>query len=423
MPVISKGSKGFAFDASARSYDANGHLTIARSHISKACVNPYYGHEIPNAEMLGLDLNKVYYLLRSPEELAKGAHTFAMKPILSKHIPIKDFDTLEEQQKKQYIVGAIGSDVEFLAPYLDADTSIWDITAIAGIETETVREFSCSYRYVAVMTPGIYEGVKYDGVMTEIEANHLALVEAGRAGSDVLAADQILRGVTEMKKTKFGKSLVVVLGKSFPKLAADAAFLPALVGGATLKTIDKAAVKAAILAHDAETAPADVDEVMDAMCDVDPEAKEPKGKDSKECSADDEDEEESEEEKKKKAAKDKSAKDKAAKDAEEKDEREKDTKKAMDAFRADLKAAEVAKADVRSIVGDVIAQDSAADIYAFALDHMKIDHAGVTDPAALRAIFNAGKNARATTQPVRVAADAAQVGSLFGESFNRIRVM
>jgi uncharacterized protein len=416
MPVISKGSKGFAFDASARSFDANGHLTIARSHISKACVNPYYGHEIPNAEMLGLDLNKVYYLLRSPEELAKAASTFVMKPILSKHIPIANFDTLEEQQKKQYIVGAIGSDVEFLAPYLDADTSIWDITAIAGIETETVREFSCSYRYVAVMTPGIYDGIKYDGVMTEIEANHLALVEAGRAGSDVLAADHKL-GDPPMKRTKFGTALCVVLGKSFPKLAADSAFLPTLVGQATRKTFDKVAVKAAIIAADAAATPDDVDQVMDAMCDVDPEAKEPKGKDAA-CDEDDEEEE------KKKIAAEKKASDKAAKDAEdaeEKDEREKDTKKAMDSFKAELRAAEAAKQDVRSIVGDVIAQDSAADIYAFALDHMKIDHAGVTDPAALRAIFKAAQRT-GPVQPARIAADAATVTNLFGAGFDRVRV-
>lgn len=47
--------------------------------------------------------------------------------------------------------GAIGSEVVFAAPYLDADLCVWDATAIAGIETDKVRELSYAYRYVPVM--------------------------------------------------------------------------------------------------------------------------------------------------------------------------------------------------------------------------------------------------------------------------------
>ena len=50
-----------AFDkASARSYDANGHLIVDSTVITKAAVNPYYGKEIPDYESLGLDPEKVY---------------------------------------------------------------------------------------------------------------------------------------------------------------------------------------------------------------------------------------------------------------------------------------------------------------------------------------------------------------------------
>jgi hypothetical protein len=43
------------------------------------------------------------------------------------------------------------------------------------------------------MTPGTSpEGEKYDGRMTQIVANHIALVEAGRAGPDVMVADSVL---------------------------------------------------------------------------------------------------------------------------------------------------------------------------------------------------------------------------------------
>jgi hypothetical protein len=47
-----------AFDRSARSYDADGRLHVAVSHISKATVNPYQGAEIPGYQELGLDPTK-----------------------------------------------------------------------------------------------------------------------------------------------------------------------------------------------------------------------------------------------------------------------------------------------------------------------------------------------------------------------------
>lgn len=395
----------FAMDATLRTYDKEGRLHIARSHISKACVNPYFGREIPRSESLGLDPNRVYYLLRSPDELAKGAVTFARLPILSKHIPVATFDTMEESAKKQFIVGTIGSDVEFLAPYLDADVCIWDASAIAGIETDQVREFSCGYSYVPKMSPGTYEGEPYDGIMTEIQGNHLALVESGRAGRDVLAADsQIIREST-MEMTKLGKGLKVALSALFPKvkIAADSE-LEKKLAVATSENFDKAGTRALVIAMDANIPPDQVDAVMDALCEVDKPAKDKKAMDAEE------------EEKKKKEAEDKKAADKKAKD--EESEKEEKEKKAMDAklaaFKKDLKDADEARREVRGVVGDIIAQDSAAEIYTFALDQMKIDHAGVTEPASLRALF---KLANEKKSPAAVVAmDAASVDAI-GKQF------
>lgn len=173
MPTIK-----LAFDRSARRIDADGRLHVDRSHISKATVNPYYGHEIPGYEALGLAPDTVYRLLRDPVELERGAATFERLPILSKHVPV----TVDSPQP-ELVVGSIGSNVVFEAPYLDGDICVWDAEAIAGIETDKVRELSCAYRYVPVMEAGEYEGQPYDGRMTEIQGNHLALVEVGRAQS------------------------------------------------------------------------------------------------------------------------------------------------------------------------------------------------------------------------------------------------
>lgn len=394
----------YALDATARTIDTDGRMHIDRSHISKANVRPYYGREIPKYETLGLSPDKVYQLLLAPEELEKGAPTFARNQLLSKHVPVTLYETMDAQELKKLIVGTLGSDIEFNDPYLDADLCVWDAAAIAGIETNTVREISCAYHYIPVMTPGVYKGESYDGIMTNIRGNHACMVEAGRAGSDVLAADSKPREF--MKMTKLGKALFVALGTAFPKLAQDST-LPTLVGQATKKTFNRPDVRAKLLAMDAAAPAEQVDAVMDALLDVDePEAKEPKtAKDG---------EEETEEEKKEREKREKTAKDKAAKD-EEKDKAAKDEEKqktAMDSLRRELREEEDARRAVRPVVGDVIAQDSAAEIYGFALDHMKVGREGVTGVPALKALFNLASSHTATVAP-RIAQDSAGLATKF----------
>lgn len=53
-----------------------------------------------------------------------------------------------------------------------------------------MKELSLAYSYVADFTPGVTEaGEKYDYVQRQIRANHLALVETGRAGPEVKVRD------------------------------------------------------------------------------------------------------------------------------------------------------------------------------------------------------------------------------------------
>jgi hypothetical protein len=551
-----------------RHYEENGQLRIERTPISKATVNPYYGREIPKAEELGLTPDRKYYLLRDPGELAKAAPSFKTKQLMFKHIEVSADDP-----KHLSIAGTIGSDVEFVAPYLMADMCVWDVEAIAGIETDTVRGLSCSYSYRADMTPGMYEGQRYDGVMRDIQGNHVALVKAGRAGSDVMAADKELemfafdfeeskhpraengefgsgggtggggnanhpfiksflsehksladqksylekvpheklltahklasksdssesqkvkkliekeldsraeRGTgkgfgedhqleTTMTETKFGKALYAILCAASPKLAADSALKP-LVIGLTRKQCDLRALEPKLLAMDAELRKPETLAAMQAAKDAESEeeteaekkareakekeAKDKKAKDGKtakdlsfeewakeeEGESDhkakdgeeetleekkkryerekrraDDSEEESEEERKErmeKRAKDKKAKDCSAKDG---------MKKAMDEFKADLRAADEARRSVRTVVGDVLAQDSAEGIYGFALDQMRVDRTGVAGVPALRALFNLAQ--QASKPAPRVAFDAVSVEEKFTGAGRQIQVM
>ena len=176
-----------AFDrsASARRVDENGYLHVASSHITKATVNPYYGAEIPGWEAAGLDPQKVYYGYRDPQELQKSLPTWAGLPLHIEH----HVDSADDPQKLTR-VGSVGTNVLWNAPYVDAPLTIWDRQAISGIEDGSFRELSCAYRYTPDFTPGKYEGTPYDFVMRAIRGNHVALVEEGRAGPDVVVADR-----------------------------------------------------------------------------------------------------------------------------------------------------------------------------------------------------------------------------------------
>jgi hypothetical protein len=173
---------------SARRIDANGYLHVEPNPISKATVNPYNGSEIPGCEQLGLDPNKVYYLLRDPKELKKAATTFNNLPILSKHIPVSSFD-MDKPEVKALYVGSTGTDAEFDGKYLNNTLVLHAKSAIDDIQAKKKHELSCAYRYMPDMTSGTFEGQHYDGIMRDIQGNHVALVTEGRAGHDIKVMD------------------------------------------------------------------------------------------------------------------------------------------------------------------------------------------------------------------------------------------
>lgn len=173
-----------AFDRRMETID--GHLVVTGCHITKANVCPYLGAEIPNSEALGLQPDKVYMLYRDAAEIQAAKDTYNRVPLMMQHVAV------HADEPQQFLVAGTLSNARFTHPYLDADLTIWTREGIDAVETGKQRELSCGYRYVPDMTPGTSpEGERYDGRMTQIVANHVALVEAGRAGPDVMVADAI----------------------------------------------------------------------------------------------------------------------------------------------------------------------------------------------------------------------------------------
>jgi len=161
--------------ASSRNYDTAGRLHVRDSVITAAQVNEYLGSEINDWQRLGLDPDRRYKLLRDPEELSRAVHTFNGLPVLARHQPSTASD-----HPRDVTIGATGNDATFDGTELRNSLVIWPAYAIDLIESGEQRDLSCGYEFTADMTPGVYRGERYDGVMRNLIGNHVALVAAGR---------------------------------------------------------------------------------------------------------------------------------------------------------------------------------------------------------------------------------------------------
>ena len=77
-----------AYDRSLRRYDKEGRLHVELTPISKANICPYFGREIPGGFALGLEPDRIYQMLRAPDELAKGAQSSNNIQLLETHIGV-----------------------------------------------------------------------------------------------------------------------------------------------------------------------------------------------------------------------------------------------------------------------------------------------------------------------------------------------
>ena len=201
-PSQSLRREALSFDAqSKRRYDDNGFMHVDGCHITKEQVVPYYGNEIPDWEKFGLDPHKMYYGYRPASELEKAVETFNGLPLLLHHHPES-----AQRPQKEYRVGSVGTSAVWNPPYIDNALSVTDKVGIQAINDGYAREISSAYQYEPDFTKGEFEGTPYHFVMRNIRGNHVALVEKGRAGPDVVVADaQLLnpkKEITLMSKLK-----------------------------------------------------------------------------------------------------------------------------------------------------------------------------------------------------------------------------
>jgi hypothetical protein len=169
--------------------DRNGFIEIKDNPITKVGVFPYSGRTVR-----GDDPNKIYMVYRPEEELNNPdtIASFRLLPLINDH----PADLLGQQAMDKPNVdgkpaeGVIGEQVHFRDGYLLGNLKLYTDRINDAIDSGK-RELSAGFRCLYEKASGVFDGVAYDYIQRNIRGNHLALVDAGRMGSDVAVLDHL----------------------------------------------------------------------------------------------------------------------------------------------------------------------------------------------------------------------------------------
>lgn len=151
---------------------------------------------------------KIRRELRPPEEVfnVDSMETLAGVPITVKH----PSDLVTTKNFSLHSVGMTGDNVVATDKrFLDVFGTIAKERVVKMIEAKMGKkesqEVSCGYTADVDETPGVFEGEVYDVVQRNIRYNHIALVDRGRAGSEVKLRLDEDQGITYDKNIKIGE--------------------------------------------------------------------------------------------------------------------------------------------------------------------------------------------------------------------------
>lgn len=167
----------------SKTVDKSGFWFIPHNPISKVGVFDYLGSSISEE----CEPNKVYKVFRSGETLLQSVPTWdnPPKPFINDHEMLGEgFTEIDERPVQGVITNPVFED-----GVLYADITVYSEKLKDAIENGK-KELSLGYFCKFEKQPGTYEGESYDYIQTNMVGNHIALVEAGRCGSDVKVFDQ-----------------------------------------------------------------------------------------------------------------------------------------------------------------------------------------------------------------------------------------
>lgn len=171
---------------------ADGYL-VAEARIARTGIQNYLGRELGRPDMEVVRVYRPEDQVFSQDAMASFAH----RPVSNDHPD----EPVSAKNWRRHAVGMTGDQVARDGGFIRVPMTLMDeatITAVRGGKRELSCGYTCDLKFEAGKTP---EGEAYDAIQTNIRGNHLAIVSAGRAGSECRVGDEAEKERTMTLKT------------------------------------------------------------------------------------------------------------------------------------------------------------------------------------------------------------------------------
>ncbi len=167
---------------------------LADARIARTGIQEYLGREVGKPDMASVKVYRPGSEVFSADTMKSAAH----RPVTNEH----PRDMVTADTWKGVAVGQTGDEITGEGIYIRVPLMVSDgptIKAIASGKRELSAGYTCELDWTAGKTP---TGEAYDAVQRNIKINHVAIVDAGRAGKEVRIGDSANSwGVSPMTTT------------------------------------------------------------------------------------------------------------------------------------------------------------------------------------------------------------------------------
>lgn len=138
--------------------------------------------------------------------------SYGSKPVTIEHPPV----LLDSANSKNYQVGTSDPvpiyEKRYDKGFVGGIVRIFNADAVGLVKSKKKQEISIGYTCDVDNTPGIWNGEHYDAIQRNVQVNHIAITEKGRAGPEVRlrldsSNDIAVHFLSEEKKDTFSSSL------------------------------------------------------------------------------------------------------------------------------------------------------------------------------------------------------------------------
>jgi hypothetical protein len=212
---------------------------VADARVARTGVQTYAGWEVGKPEMALVKVYRPDSEVFSRDTLASFAH----RPVTNDH-PV---EPVTADNWKEHAVGQTADEIARDGSFIRVPLMVSDGATIKMIE-DGKRELSAGYTCDLAFEAGqTADGEAYDAIQKNIRANHVAIVQRGRAGSEVRIGDDA---------GKWGAAPISTTDKE--TITMSDALRTVVVDGLSVSTTDQGAQAIAKLQKDLETSAAKI---------------------------------------------------------------------------------------------------------------------------------------------------------------------